>query len=251
MNYSFKNNSNPVCVFDSGIGGLNILYECCIRGVNENLLYFADNKNVPYGNLPPQKIRRLVLEIFGKIAIYNPKACVVACNTATAECIDILRNKYTFPIIGVQPAIKPAVKLGGKILVLATKATCSSKNFNALLSEYRQADIIVAPCDDLANFIEQNIFTLPEVLPNGLLPNIKVDSVVLGCTHYAYVKKHIQKFYSCNIFDGIVGTIDHLNKILGNDDHSHNKIVFTNFILGNTPKNVAIFSKICHNNFVN
>jgi glutamate racemase len=244
MEMQKENNLRTVCVFDSGIGGLNLLSECVKNIPYINYVYVADNYHVPYGNLPHDKILSLTQRAFEKIAALNPSAAVIACNTVTAECIATLRKEYTFPIIGMQPAIKPAAKLGGKCLVLATSATVKSASFCNLIKEYGTKDTIVYPCEGLADFIEKNIFALPENLPENLLPNIDADSVVLGCTHYVFIKKIIQKKYHCQIFDGIVGTADHLKTILGMSDHNLQERGKVSFILGDIDKNKGIFAKL-------
>lgn len=233
-----------VCVFDSGIGGLNLLYECAKKLPFVNLYYYADNYNVPYGNLPDEKLFPLVEAAFSKIACKNPAAAVVACNTVTARCIDFLRRKYPFPIVGIQPAVKPAVKVGGRCLVLATEATVKSVAFNKLLSQFPESDIFPYACRDLAEFVERNIFSLPEILPPHLLPDVCADSVVLGCTHYAFVRKQVENKYLCPVFDGMLGTADHLREILGICDHFSEKERIIAFLGGDFNKNREIFDKL-------
>ena len=125
-----------VCLFDSGIGGLNLLRACSVRMPYVNFCYFADNYNVPYGNLCEGEIRRLVFSAFSQIAALCPDAAAVACNTVTAECVHELRRVFPFPVVGVEPAVKQAFEYGGKYLVLATEATCKSAAFFKLLSKY-------------------------------------------------------------------------------------------------------------------
>jgi glutamate racemase len=234
----------PICVFDSGIGGLNLLSECAKRLPERDFVYVADNYNVPYGNKSHAQILELARGAFDVIATFNPSAAVVACNTVTAECIQTLREEYDFPIVGIQPAIKQAAKAGGVCLVLATCATIKSHSFCELAKKYLPSDAIIYPCVGLAEYIEQNIFDLPSTLPDGLLPDVHADSVVLGCTHYGFIKKIIREKYRCEIFDGILGTADHLVKILGNDDHKLTKIGKINFVLGNYDKNRQIYCEV-------
>lgn len=241
-----------VCVFDSGIGGINLLI-CCTRLMPQvDFYYFADNYNVPYGNLPPQRIRGLVGNIFEKIAAFSPSAAVIACNTATAVCAGELRKKYSFHVVGVEPAVKQAAEYGGKFLVLATKATCASPSFSALIKKYG-ALAEVYPCADLAERIEREILSPDLGKLAEVLPVKKYSSVVLGCTHYVFIKEQIRKRFSCPVFDGMAGTADHLLKILGTTDHftaekgqklnnSENKGKIE-FICGNITKNYTIFEK--------
>ena len=98
-----KKNINPlVCVFDSGIGGLGVLYECVRRLPRVDFAYFADNYNMPYGRFGREELIKISNEKFTQIASYNPAAAVVACNTVTAQCIGFLRENFPFEIIGIQ-----------------------------------------------------------------------------------------------------------------------------------------------------
>ena len=237
--------------FDSGIGGLNLLYQCVKRLPGLKYYYIADNYNVPYGNKSADEIYSLVSNALSGIERLKPLALVVACNTVTAQCIAEFRNRYDFPVIGIQPAVKQAAEVGGRCVVLATSSTVNSKAFENLAARFPNIDMRVHECKTLAAFVEDNIFNLPKRLPLGLLPEENADSVVLGCTHYVYVKRQIEERYKCPVFDGISGTADHFAKIvgmadhnyafLGKNDHLHYgkpKIVFLG---GNIDKNSAIF----------
>lgn len=121
-----------IAFFDSGIGGLTLLKECAQQLAGESFLYFGDNANAPYGNKSPEEIERLTLTAFGYLSRFPLKAAVLACNTVTAECAAALRARCPFPVLGVEPALKPAAKACKNVLVLATRATLSSKKFRAL-----------------------------------------------------------------------------------------------------------------------
>lgn len=243
-----SNVQNPsVCVFDSGIGGISLLIECVRRLPRVDFTYFADNFRVPYGNLPQAELITRVDEVFEEIAKTNPASAVVACNTVTANCIDFLRTKYEFPILGIQPAVKPAVENGGKCLVLATPATVQSESFKKLLKKYGGGNTEVFACGKLAYYIEQNILNLSENDVKGLLPKYKADAVVLGCTHYVLAKKIIQSFYNCPVFDGISGTADHLKEKLGICDHNGQRAQKIAFSGGDSYKNRKVFNYILRN----
>lgn len=239
----------PVCFFDSGIGGLTILYESYKRLKDTNFIYFADNYNVPYGSLSREKMLLAVDKIFSRINDYNPSAAVIACNTVTAQCAAYLRGKYKFPIIGIQPAVKPAATLGGKCVVLSTPATASSLAVKELVSRYGNGRTSVVACPDLASYIERNIFDLDVNGLLSLLPKTGADSVVLGCTHYIYVKSKIAKFYGCPVFDGVDGTVNRLCNVLGKTDHFEDKIDISAgeesgnvaFVGGDEVKNKRVF----------
>ena len=111
-----------IAFFDSGIGGLTLLKECAQQLAGESFLYFGDNANAPYGNKSPEEIERLTLTAFGYLSRFPLKAAVLACNTVTAECAAALRARCPFPVLGVEPALKPAAKACKNVLVLATRA---------------------------------------------------------------------------------------------------------------------------------
>jgi len=235
-----------ICFFDSGIGGLTLFYECTCRLPRADFAYFADNYNVPYGNLSQEKLMQKVDAVFAHISNFQPAAAVIACNTVTARCAEFLRKKYSFPIVGIQPAIKPAAAAGGKCLVLATPATASSAPVNELVIRYGKGHTEVVPCPDLAAFIENNIFTLSEKQNelSALLPDIKADSVVLGCTHYVFIKELIKKRYGCPVYDGLEGTAKRLCDILGKSNHQGTKDGRNvMFIGGDAEKNVKVFRR--------
>lgn len=240
-------------VFDSGIGGLNLLFECARRAPQLEYYYVSDSANVPYGNKTAEEIYNLTVSALEGIEKLNPRALVIACNTVTARCVSDLRAKYSFPVIGIQPAIKQASEIGGKCLALATQATVNSGAFKALVSSFGGANVTAVACRELARYVEENVFSLPDPLPQGLLPDFQPDCVVLGCTHYSFVKKQIEERYKCPVFDGIAGTADHFAKIIGTGDHlkpllgkfDHHalkrlKITFNG---GNCDKNLQIFEK--------
>ena len=206
-----------VAFFDSGIGGLTVLAECQKGQGNEIFYYYGDNQHAPYGNLPPKKIKRYVFRAFRLFERLQVKAVVIACNTATAVCIEELRKKYSFPIIGAEPAVCTAAIKGGKVLVLATRATCESERFQSLCQRaqklFPEANVCIRPCDDLAGAIERNLLRA-DFDYSTYLPNEKADVVVLGCTHYIYIVKEIERFYRCPIVDGNEGIARRLFSIL-------------------------------------
>ena len=233
-----------VAFFDSGIGGLTLLNECVRKLPYVDFIYVADNFNMPYGNKPYEEVLNLVDAHFEKINALNPAAAVIACNTVTAACARFLRSKYSFPIIGIQPAVKPAAKDGGKCVVLATPATAASAPVKELVQRYGNGITEVVPCENLAAYIEGNIFNLDAEQIVSLLPNTHADSVVLGCTHYIYAEKIIARFYGCHVYDGLEGTANHLCEILGNFDHFPKSRGKVTFLGGDTDKNAEVFAQL-------
>ena len=193
--------NNPIGVIDSGVGGISVLK--CIRAhlPHENLIYVADSKFAPYGEKTSEEITRRVLTVFDFLNKQEVKSVVVACNTATAASIQIVREKFDYPIIGMEPAVKPASLMSkNKIVgVLATSGTLLSAKFSALL-EHHGNDIhfITQPCSGLVELVEQGDTESPELsalLKKYIDPLLKeeIDTLVLGCTHYSFLKTAIKK----------------------------------------------------------
>ena len=206
-----------VAFFDSGIGGLTVLNACKKYQGNLPFYYYGDNAHAPYGNLSSKKIRRYVLKTFKRFKRLKVRAAVIACNTATAVCVEELRRKFPFPIIGAEPAVRLAAMNGGKVAVLATRATCASERFLDLCERTRvsfpDAEIIPCPCEGLAGEIERHIFDRAhDYTPH--LPKVNADAVVLGCTHYIYIVEEIRRFYGCPIYDGNEGIARRLFTLL-------------------------------------
>lgn len=236
-----------VCFFDSGIGGLCLLYECVRRLPYVDFIYFSDNAHVPYGSLPQERLVELTDSVFEEISKLNPVAAVVACNTVTARCIDFLRNKYPYEIIGIQPAVKPAAEKEGRCLVLATPSTAESKPLHNLIEQYGYGRTETAACPDLAQYIENNIDNIDEDYIKSLLPRVKCDSVVLGCTHYIYIKDIVKAFYNCPVFDGVDGTAANLVKKIakiGKSDHGVKRAQKISFKGEFASKNRVVFNSL-------
>ncbi|MBD5585104.1 MAG: glutamate racemase [Clostridia bacterium] len=244
MNDLSTSNALKVCFFDSGIGGLTLLYECARKLTGDTkLYYFADNYNVPYGSLPEEELSAKVDATFKKIASLDPAAVVIACNTVTAMCAEKLRSKYSFPIVGIQPAVKQAVKGGNSCAILCTPATAGSKSLKELVQNYGEGRCRVVACPYLASYIEENIFNLDEKELFSLLPDISADAVVLGCTHYAFVQKMIENIYHKPIFNGYEGTSNRLLSVLGKNcgGNSSFKVPDITFCGGDEEKNKNVF----------
>jgi glutamate racemase len=187
-------------VFDSGVGGLSILDEALQQLPHHNYIYFADSANAPYGDKPPQWIAERSLQICRYLMEQDCSAIVVACNTATAEAIATIRSTLDIPIIGVEPGIKPAAmqSQNGIVGVLATETTLNSDKFNALLATLPEhCQFIKQAGAGLVPLIEAGLIETPEMqalLRSHLKPILDqgADTLVLGCTHYPFLKKMIR-----------------------------------------------------------
>ena len=206
----------PIGVFDSGVGGISILKELVKLMPNENFIYFGDSANAPYGTKSLEQVADLVCKDAEYLYEKGVKALVVACNTATSVGIKILRERYqgVMPVIGIEPALKPAVlsKEHPTVLVMATPMTLREAKFHNLMLRFmEQAEIIPLPCPGLMEFVERGeLFSqeLEDYLRSLFSPYDKIDAVVLGCTHYPFVKEMIRKVLGNEVmlFDGGEGT---------------------------------------------
>lgn len=196
-----------VGVMDSGVGGLSVLQHLTRQLPHEHFIYFADSAYAPYGNKSADTIQARCFNIADTLIGQGAKALVVACNTATAAAIGAMRQHYTLPIIGMEPAVKPAAAASknGIIGVLATTGTLHSAQFAALLEHYGQnVQVVTQACVGLVECIEQGLLDAPQtqsLLQHYCQPLIAAgaDTIVLGCTHYPFVRKHIQNIVGPNV----------------------------------------------------
>ena len=191
-----------IAVFDSGVGGISVLRQLLKQMPNERFLYFGDSANAPYGNRTTEEVRQLTLAAAKKLTTEYPvKALVVACNTATAAAIEILRATYPdLIVIGIEPALKVAVDHlpHGSIGVMATEVTLREEKFDALVERFRDKHpIFKIPAPGLVPLIEAGKADEPEtdaLLHQILDPYVgKIDALVLGCTHYPFVTRRIKR----------------------------------------------------------
>lgn len=188
-------------VFDSGVGGLSILDEALRQLPEHDYIYLADSANAPYGEKSPDWIAQRSLSLCKYLAQAGCNAIVVACNTATAQAIKDIRAAIPIPIVGVEPGIKPAAmqSANGVVGVLATEATLKSDKFNALLSTLpNHCQFIKQAGAGLVPLIEAgkaNDGETLELLAKHLEPIQAAgsDTIVLGCTHYPFLRKAIRK----------------------------------------------------------
>tara|TARA_B110000003_G_scaffold147789_1_gene148804 strand:- start:1475 stop:2278 length:804 start_codon:yes stop_codon:yes gene_type:complete len=202
------NKSFPIGIFDSGVGGLSVLQRIHSKLPNESLVYVADSINAPYGAKDDSFILDRSISIVDFLVVnHQIKLLVIACNTATASSIGKLREIYDFPIIGMEPAIKPAneASKSKKVGILATEGTIKSSKFSALLDSHSgETQFFTQPCIGLVELIEQGKVESHEVislLNKNLIPLLEhnVDVVVLGCTHYIFIKKNVENFFNSEI----------------------------------------------------
>ncbi len=216
--------STPIGIFDSGIGGLTVLHTALREMPSENFIYYADTKHVPYGQKSKEEVRDYILKAVSFLEQTGIKALVLACNTATSIAVNELRSEYTFPVIGMEPAIKPAVERSKnkRVLVLATQLTLQEQKFKDLVAKVdneKIVDFIALP--ELVELAENFVFDPEIVLPvlRQKCSHLSLDSygtVVLGCTHFHFFKKSFGEIFSSytDIIDGNNGTVTHLKNVL-------------------------------------
>ena len=189
-----------IAVFDSGVGGISVLRQLQKLMPQENFIYFGDSANAPYGSRTTDNVRELTVAAAKKLTTEYPvKALVVACNTATAAAITLLRSTYPdLIVVGIEPALKLAADSfpGGRIGVLATEVTLREEKFDLLMSRFTQeCTVYKIPAPGVANLIEAGKNDSPEMidlLTRLLQPYVgKLDALVLGCTHYPFVTRNI------------------------------------------------------------
>ena len=214
---------DPIGVFDSGVGGISTLREMIRELPNERFIYFGDTANAPYGTRSTEEVTAYVRTVVGKLLERNIKALVIACNTATGAAAATLREELSIPVVGMEPALKPASKIrkNGSVLVLATPLTLQQEKFENLMKQYGEGAVKV-PCPGLMELVEAEDLPGAKRYLQELFsryPEDRVDAVVLGCTHYIFLKQMIRELLPerIAITDGNAGTARQLRRVLDRD----------------------------------
>jgi glutamate racemase len=192
--------TNPIGVFDSGVGGLSILHHIRLELPQEDFIYIADTAHIPYGSKSEASVTQRSITLTQFFLRQDVKAIVIACNTATAAAIATLRSLHSLPIVGVEPAVKPAITMtkSGIIGVLATNGTLASAKFGHLIERFgKSVELIVQPCPGLVEQVEKAELSgvvTRTLIEHYLTPLLKrgADTLVLGCTHYPFLKPLIE-----------------------------------------------------------
>ena len=193
--------NRPIGVYDSGFGGLSVWRELYRALPDESLIYLGDGKNCPYGSLPEERIREYAEQSVGELVGRGCKLIVVACNTATAAAITHLRERFSqIPIVGLEPAVKPACQMtkSRKVAVVATERSLGSEKFRRAVERYGEGvEVIKAVGEGFVEAVESDQEHSPatrQKVAAVIEPLIKsgVDVIVLGCTHYPFLKSVIR-----------------------------------------------------------
>ncbi|WP_057743965.1 glutamate racemase [Liquorilactobacillus capillatus] len=219
----------PIGVFDSGLGGISVLRNLHQLMPAEDFIFFGDSKNAPYGTRPTEEVKELSFTIVKSFIKKQVKAIVIACNTATSAAIDDIRARYPqLPVIGLEPAVKPAVerKKNSQILIMATPLTLREAKFTALMEKYKKdATLVPLPAPLLVEFVERG--ELDSAAVHSYLETLlrqykgKTDAIVLGCTHFPFVEDAIKDVIGQPepfIIDGGPGAARELQRELQNKD---------------------------------
>lgn len=222
-----NNFNNPIIFYDSGVGGLPYLHRAQQIIPNRQFIYIADHARFPYGGKSKKEIEIVVDNMVSTlIKRFNPTVIVVACNSATVSTIDLLRNRYKIPFIGVVPAVKPAAEISKKkkIGVMATSRTVSASYLNRLIDDFASdCEIIRIAAGEVVNFVENDFYkTSRQEKINFLKPILSpvketgVDTLVLGCTHFIHLKNEIEEVLGKNVtvIDSVEGVGLQLKKVL-------------------------------------
>ena len=195
-------NKSPIIFIDSGIGGLPYLEWLKNRLPDESFVYLADNKNFPFGTKTKEALIRIMTESMEMLTReYNPKAAVIACNTASVISLPSLRERFSYPIVGVVPAIKPAALLSMKkrIGLMASNRTIEDSYTENLINDFASdCEVYKLIGTDIIDFIENSLYKSTEAEKSAVLkPAVEffkkadVDIVVLGCTHFLFLENEL------------------------------------------------------------
>lgn len=216
-----------IAFFDSGLGGLTVLAEAIKQLPHEEYIYYADTLHVPYGTKSTEEVKRYVKDAIETLMKEQQvKAIVIACNTATSIAVAELRSTYRIPIVGMEPAVKPALEItrstGKRVLVFATPLTLRLSKYTDLVSRIDDLCIVDSlPLPELVEFCEDLNFDTDTIVEYFKCKLSGFDlstygTIVLGCTHYPFYKDILTQMLPdhIHIVDGSKGTVNRLRKVL-------------------------------------
>jgi glutamate racemase len=226
-----------IAFFDSGIGGITVLHEALKSCQSDEYIYYADTLNAPYGTKSKDEVKKFVFDAVDFLVSLEVSAIVIACNTATSVAIEDIRKIYSIPIIGMEPAVKSAVKITEgtqkRVLVTATPLTLKEEKLKNLIERVDNEHIVdLLPLPKLVQFAENFEFR-DDVVGDYLTKKLsahdlnRYGTIVLGCTHFIFYKNLFKKIIPdhIDVIDGNTGTINNLKRVLNQTDkHSKSNI---------------------------
>lgn len=225
-----KDSQRPIGIFDSGLGGLSVLADLIVERPHDHYLYYADTHYAPYGVKSREDVEKRVLEVADQLVTSGIRLLVIACNTATSAAAETIRKKIAIPVVGMEPALKPAVEgsAGNTILVAATPLTLREKKFASLMEQWRGSHrVLLLPCPGLVEVIEKegpDASAVDEKLKSLVAPYEceKIHRLVLGCTHYVLIRNKWQQLMGDHVqlIDGNKGTLRQVMRLLQEEENS-------------------------------
>ncbi|MBQ1282621.1 MAG: glutamate racemase [Bifidobacteriaceae bacterium] len=240
--------SAPIGVFDSGLGGLSVVRRMRREMPNENIIFYADCSNAPYGTKSVEQVRLLSCSAAERLIKQGAKALVVACNTATSAAAEQMREKYSLPVIGMEPALKTACEAentaekpenapdaetsGRTVIVAATELTLREEKFARLMKRFEDRHTIYRqPCPDFVTIAENGQLNDAKIADKAIHRYFdkydlsKTDSIVLGCTHFVFFRDAFRRVIPKHVklIDGNEGTVRHLKNVLKAADKEADK----------------------------
>jgi len=193
--------NSPIGILDSGLGGLSVFNDVQKLMPNESVIYFGDSAWCPYGARPADEIQRRVFTVTDFLLEQRCKIIIIACNSATIAAVEALRAHYPVPFVGMEPGVKPATALtkSGTVGVLATEASLAGEKFHRLVTDYSNGvNVITRPCPNFVELVERGELSGPTargIVEEETSPLIEAgaDVLVLGCTHYPFLRPLIQE----------------------------------------------------------
>jgi glutamate racemase len=191
-----------IAILDSGVGGLTVVKEVMRQLPLEKIIYFGDTARSPYGPRPAEEVQAFTAQIVDYLIQFNPKMIVIACNTATAAAMDLIRSKVSIPVLGViSPGVRAAIKssFNARVGVIGTEGTIRSKAYEqALTSISPNIQVFSQACPDLAPLVEKGLFDSDETIQAveaslSVLRSSPMDCLILGCTHYPFLTRAISE----------------------------------------------------------
>lgn len=218
-------------VIDSGLGGLSVVKELRKLGVGCDVIYIYDNKYHPYGSKCREELTAITFNNVERLVSEGAELIVLGCNTITSACIEGMRNTFTLPIVGTEPPLKPAIAECGSIALLATPYTLNAANTRRYIDAYADKTFIYPDCSGLASAIEYsyaNSRYIGEFFAAQLMQCANVEGVVLGCTHYYYIKELVRAWLPyARIYEPSSGVARRLQSIINSSGNCDLRIIAT------------------------
>lgn len=248
--------NSPIGILDSGLGGLSVFNEIQALLPGEDIIYFGDSAWCPYGPRHPEEIQRRVFAITDYLLEQHCKLIVIACNSATIAAVEALRATYPVPFVGMEPAVKPAAAITqtGTVGILATEASLAGEKFHRLLHDHAEGvKVITRPCPNFVQLVERGELDgdrARRIVEEETIPLLEAgaDTLVLGCTHYPFLRPLIQEVAGpeIHILDTGTAVARHVLQVLRNQGNpDKNQTSYRIMTTGKLDTLEQLFPRIC------